>query len=132
MHPIHSKQWVDFEGNDVFRINHGYVDYQNEFASSAVLVTDYSSVFFDCSILGRPIIFYMYDLEEYAGELRGFYLSLDELPGPIVRDEDALIKEIRAADSWTADEAYKNFVRKYNPYEDGDSARRVLARVIER
>lgn len=123
----------DFARYDGFvRDVSSYPDINDLYIASDILVTDYSSVFFDCSILGRPIIFYMYDLEEYAGELRGFYLSLDELPGPIVRDEDALIKEIRAADSWTADEAYKNFVRKYNPYEDGDSARRVLARVIER
>ena len=107
-----------------------YPDINDLYIASDILVTDYSSVFFDCSILERPIIFYMYDLEQYEGELRGFYLSLDELPGPIVRDEDALIEEIQSADKWKADEAYKNFVRTYNPYEDGDSSKRVLARVI--
>jgi CDP-glycerol glycerophosphotransferase len=74
----------------------------------------------------------MYDLEQYANEMRGFYLSLDELPGPIVKDEDALISEIRAADSWQADEKYKAFVKRFNPYEDGNSSKRVLARVIKR
>ena len=107
-----------------------YPDINDLYIASDILVTDYSSVFFDCSILERPIIFYMYDLEQYEGELRGFYLSLDELPGPIVRDEDALIEEIQSAYKWKADEAYKNFVRTYNPYEDGDSSKRVLARVI--
>ena len=52
---------------------------------SDVLVTDYSSVFFDYANLVRPIVFYMYDLDRYANELRGFYLELDELPGPIVQ-----------------------------------------------
>ena len=94
-------------------------------------MTDYSSVFFDYSILERPVIFYMYDLEQYANEMRGFYLSLDELPGPIVKDEDALISEIRAADSWQADEKYKAFVKRFNPYEDGNSSKRVLARIIK-
>lgn len=107
-----------------------YPDINDLYIASDILVTDYSSVFFDCSILGRPIIFYMYDLEEYASELRGFYLSLDELPGPVVRDEESLIKEIRAADGWKADEAYKNFVRRFNPYEDGESSKRVLGRII--
>lgn len=107
-----------------------YPDINDLYIASDILVTDYSSVFFDCSILERPIIFYMYDLEQYEGELRGFYLSLDELPGPIVRDEGSLIKEIRAADGWKANDTYKNFVRKFDPYEDGCSSKRVLARII--
>ena len=109
-----------------------YPDINELYIASDILVTDYSSVFFDCAILERPIIFYMYDLEEYASELRGLYLSLDELPGPVVRDEDTLINEIRTADEWKADETYKNFVRRFDPYEDGDSSKRVLDRIIER
>ena len=31
-----------------------------------------------------------------------------------------------------ADEKYKAFVKRFNPYEDGNSSKRVLARVIER
>ena len=108
-----------------------YPDINDLYIASDMIVTDYSSVFFDYAILERPVIFYMYDLEEYAGEMRGFYLSPDELPGPVVRDEDALIREIRAADSWKADEEYKKFVRRFDPYEDGNSSERVLARIIE-
>ena len=106
-----------------------YGDINDLYIASDILVTDYSSVFFDFSNLERPIIFYMYDLEHYANEMRGFYLSLDELPGPIVRDEDALIREIRAADDWKADEKYLAFVKRFNPHEDGNASKRVLARI---
>ena len=109
-----------------------YPDINDLYIASDILVTDYSSVFFDFSILGKPVIFYMYDLEHYANEMRGFYLSLDELPGPIVRDEDALIDEIRRTDGWTADNKYLEFKKRFNPYEDGNSSKRVLKRVIER
>ena len=108
-----------------------YGDINDLYIAADILVTDYSSVFFDFSILERPVIFYMYDLEHYANEMRGFYLSLDELPGPIVRDEDALIDEIRKTDGWTADDKYIEFKKRFNPYEDGNSSKRVLARVIE-
>ena len=117
---------------DFIRDVSSYPDINDLYIASDMVVTDYSSVFFDYSILERPVIFYMYDLEEYAGEMRGFYLSLDELPGPIVRDEDALVAEIRKAGSWKADEEYKKFVRRFNPYEDGNSSKRVLRRVIGR
>ena len=107
-----------------------YGDINDLYIAADILVTDYSSVFFDFSNLGRPIIFYMYDLEHYANEMRGFYLSLDELPGPIVKDETALIDEIRKTEDWKADDKYKEFVKRFNPYEDGNSSKRVLARVI--
>lgn len=61
---------------------------------SDILITDYSSVFFDYANLKRPIIFYMYDLKEYQNEIRDFYIDLDELPGPIVTEQEELIREI--------------------------------------
>ena len=121
----------DFEKYKGFVVNvSDYPDINDLYIASDILVTDYSSVFFDFSILERPIVFYMYDLEHYANEMRGFYLSLDELPGPIVKDEDALIAEIKAAESWQPDEKYIAFKQRFNPYEDGNSSKRVLARVI--
>lgn len=51
-----------------------------EFLNSVdVLITDYSSVFFDYSITGKPIILFMYDYEEYMAE-RGMYFDIRELP----------------------------------------------------
>ena len=109
-----------------------YSDINDLYIAADILITDYSSVFFDYANLRKPEIFYMYDLEEYAGELRGFYISLDELPGPIVRDEEALIREIRACDEWQPDEKYEEFCAKYNPNDDGHASERVLARIIRR
>ena len=74
----------------------------------------------------------MYDLEQYANELRGFYISLDELPGPIVRDEKALIDEVRKTDGWKPDEKYEAFCARYNPKDDGHASERVLAKIIRR
>ncbi len=42
-----------------------------------LLITDYSSVFFDYGILKKPIRFYMYDLEDYKDSIRGFYFGID-------------------------------------------------------
>ena len=107
-----------------------YGDINDLYIASDLLVTDYSSVFFDYANLERPIVFYMYDLEHYANEMRGFYLSLDELPGPVVKDEEALISEIKASNGWKPDDRYLGFKERFNPYEDGNSAKRVLSRVI--
>ena len=122
----------DFEHYKDFVIDvSSYPDINDLYIAADILVTDYSSVFFDFSILEKPVIFYMYDLEHYANEMRGFYLSLDELPGPIVQDEDSLINEIRKTADWVADDKYIGFKERFNPYEEGNSSKRVLKKIIE-
>lgn len=104
------------------------IDAKSDIASlypiADVLVTDYSSVFFDYSILKRPIYFYMYDLESYAKELRGFYFDIHkDLPGKIYQEEDALLKAIKESEF---DEVKMNhFHQCFNRLEDGYASKRV-------
>ncbi len=44
-----------------------------------VLITDYSSIFFDFSITRKPIVLFMYDYDEYMEE-RGTYINAQKLP----------------------------------------------------
>ncbi|MFC5503073.1 CDP-glycerol glycerophosphotransferase family protein [Lysinimonas soli] len=60
------------------------------------LITDFSSIFFDFLALDRPIAFYVPPSSEYLTQ-RGAYLPADQLPGPTVRDVDALAEVIRSA-----------------------------------
>src|SRR5699024_7311066 len=60
-----------------------------------MLITDYSSVFFDYANLRRPILFFTYDLEKYRHTLRGFYIDMEkEVPGPLLTDTSEVIKSI--------------------------------------
>jgi len=108
-----------------------YDDINHLYVVADLLVTDYSSVFFDYANLKRPIIFYMYDLKHYESEARGFYLSLAELPGPIVETEDALIGAIQAAGELSDkyEEPYPQFNKKFNYLDDGKAGERVLQRI---
>mgnify|MGYP000659597574 CR=1 FL=1 len=45
-----------------------------------ILITDYSSVFFDFLYLDRDIICYAYDFEKYSDQDRGFIVNYDSLP----------------------------------------------------
>ncbi|WP_067925709.1 bifunctional glycosyltransferase/CDP-glycerol:glycerophosphate glycerophosphotransferase [Alicyclobacillus shizuokensis] len=61
-----------------------------------LLITDYSSIVFEFSLLRRPIIFYAYDLEEYLSE-RGFYYDYTKfVPGPIARTTEEVVRLISA------------------------------------
>lgn len=55
-----------------------HVDINELYVISDMLITDYSSVFFDYANLKRPIIFYTYDIGSYRDKLRGFYFNLEE------------------------------------------------------
>lgn len=102
------------------------------YAVSDVLITDYSSVFFDYSNLKRPIIFYMYDLENYQKNIRDFYIGLDELPGPIVQTETELINTLKNIDQIKLDysEKYKQFVDRFTYLDDGEAGKRVARHCI--
>ena len=107
-------------------------DINDLYVVSDILITDYSSVFFDFAILRRPILFFMYDLEEYTNTIRGLYLDLDELPGPVISDGDELL-DLLATDGRPLRLLPPNdeFIHRFLPFEDGHSAQRVLSHVIE-
>lgn len=111
-----------------------YPDINDLYIVSDILITDYSSVFFDYSILKRPILFYMYDLKYYQDTVRGFYISLDELPGPIVEEQDELFSRLKTVDEWTDSKDYKNkyqtFSDKFTYLDDGHAAERVARKVF--
>ncbi len=61
-----------------------------------VLITDYSSVFFEYLLMDKPIVFFAPDLGDYQGK-RGFYLDYGELPGAIAKDARELENAVYTA-----------------------------------
>jgi len=123
----------DFTKYAGFVYNVSDVDDINDlYICSDLLITDYSSVFFDYANLRRPIIFYMYDREQYGSVIRGFYIDLAELPGPIVETEDDLVEAVLGFDEENFyDARYRAFNEKYNYLDDGNASKRVAERVFE-
>lgn len=92
---------------------------------SDLLITDYSSVFFDYAILQRPIYFYMFDRESYAQELRGFYFDIHEtLPGDIVEKEQDLLDKI--VEKRYDYKKLERFNKTFNAWHDGTCSKKVL------
>jgi CDP-glycerol glycerophosphotransferase len=110
-----------------------YPEIQELFLASDVLVTDYSSVFFDYAILRRPVVFYAYDVEHYREQLRGFYLDYEnEAPGPIVETAPALWCTLRRALDPSPEDLSRleAFAALYAPIADGFSARRIVDELL--
>lgn len=99
---------------------------------SDMLITDYSSVMFDYSILKRPILFYCYDLNEYKDTLRGFYFDLiKEAPGPVTMTTQMLLKAIKEYDYSLYEEKYEAFITKYNHADDGYAAGKIIDLILD-
>jgi len=106
-----------------------FSDIQELYLVSDMLVTDYSSVFFDYANLNRPIIFYAYDLESYRDDLRGFYLNYDkDLPGPVVKTEEELYLAIESVKHAKID--YSKFRKTYLPKDDGNATNRIIDKIF--
>jgi len=68
---------------------------QELLAATDLLITDYSSCFFDFLVTGRPIIHYLYDYDYYANKDRGLYYTKEEVAcGDVPQDIDSLVKAI--------------------------------------
>ncbi len=93
-----------------------------------LLITDYSSIVFEYSTLGRPMLFFAYDLDEYIAE-RDFYVPFEEfVPGRIVRTFDTLLDAIRQEDY--AVERVAAFAARHFAHLDGASTDRVIDQLV--
>lgn len=105
----------------------------NELLSAVdVLVSDYSSIFFDFLVTDRPIMFYIPDLQDYNRE-RGMYMDIDKLPGPATDDVEKLCEWLKEPEiSVAAKRAnYKNIKEEFCKYDDGNVAKRIVKAIFE-
>ncbi|ATH93464.1 CDP-glycerol glycerophosphotransferase family protein [Bacillus glycinifermentans] len=111
-----------------------YDDIQELYLISDILITDYSSVFFEFANTGRPMLFYAYDFDMYKNQIRGFYLDMEkDLPGPILKTNEELISAIKDIDEVQRkfEDQYQDFVGAYCYLEKGDSSAKVIREVFE-
>lgn len=111
-----------------------YPDIQELMLLSDILITDYSSVFFDYLNTDKPILYYTYDLEEYRDNLRGFYLNFEqEAPGPLCLEENQLYDAITNIDKVQVDYQgkYQEAKNRYCYLDDGQAAKRIVKKVFD-
>lgn len=93
------------------------------FSVTDYLITDYSSIVFDFSILNKPIILFTPDLEEYKKD-RGMYIDYESsMPGPICKSEEEVVNVIEK-DEFSKERIY-DFMNTYFKYKDNNSTKRV-------
>ena len=93
-----------------------------------VLITDYSSAFFDYANTGRPILLFAYDRADYDSA-RGLYLDpVESLPFPVATDARALADLLHGQ---TTDYMTGEFRDRYLTWENGHGSQDALAALLE-
>ena len=96
---------------------------------TSVLITDYSSIFFDFLFFKRPIIFYVPDLEIYQNTERELYFSPQSaFPESTCTDLNSLQRVLRSVCTHTSTK--QEFFKKYMNSCDGHSTERVCKLIL--
>ncbi|KRG15784.1 CDP-glycerol:glycerophosphate glycerophosphotransferase [Virgibacillus soli] len=126
---------LDLSGREDFvKDLSNHEDIRELYVIADMLVTDYSSVFFDYANLKRPMLFYVYDIEEYRDKLRGFYFDFErQAPGPLVKCTNDLINEIKLLEKngYSLSETTKEFNERFCSLEDGHASERVVNEILQ-
>ncbi|MBD8004291.1 CDP-glycerol glycerophosphotransferase family protein [Bacillus sp. Sa1BUA2] len=129
LHPaVHydfANQYPDF----VYDVS-DYPDINHLLVVTDLLISDYSSIPFEFSLLQRPMIFFAYDLEEY-GKSRGFWEPYEQLvPGPVVYNSKELVEAIQT-NKYNYDQIVK-FANEWNEFSTGTSSIRLIQAIYSK
>lgn len=106
------------------------------FEKCHALVTDYSSAAFDLAYLGKPIIYFQFDEDDFfrTHTYRKGYFDYKKMGfGEVVHSKKQLERALDACmkNGWKRKEKYSKRAGSFFTYSDGECCRRVLDKVLE-
>ena len=119
----------DLQIQDCQAINANKEDLYVLMQVSDCMVSDFSSILLDYSLLGKPQIGYIPDYGTYEQEI-GVNISKEEYPGPICTNETELVQAIQGLDTYDY-EKERAFQKTYIIHNDGKNTDRVVELIDE-
>ncbi len=98
--------------------------------AAEILITDYSSICMDFALLGKPCVFYAFDLDSYNIDRNFYYDYKEYVPGPVAMDFDELLDAVGSVRK--DGDMIKKFVEMNFGLTDGNSAKRIVDAVTAR
>lgn len=133
LHPSFSSQNIDFTRNNIFSIRN-QCNYQQYLIEASLLVTDYSSIFFDFAYLRRPVIYSHFDYEEYRKNhyQKGYFDYEKDGFGPITYDLKSTVDEIinEIENNCLIRKKYLKRIYKFFTYYDEHNNDRIYMSII--
>lgn len=122
----HYETWtgLDKKYKDRFAYANANMSIEDLYIVADALITDYSSVMFDFSLLKKPMMFYAFDYDEYL-ETRGVNFDFkNEAPGPFIENQTDLEYWINQTDNVKTEfeEKISEFEEKFIQYDLGNAS----------
>lgn len=122
-------------GNEVVTIcNRKKYDVQQLLASSSMLITDYSSVFFDYGYMMKPMVFYQFDLDEYRDKhyKEGYFSYERDAFGPLVKNNEEVVNYMLHIidQDMQMDEEYRKRAERFFIPRDNHNCQRVYEAIL--
>ena len=133
LHPYFSSQWIDFKQNDIFSVMQ-QCDFQKSLLESSLLITDYSSIFFDFGYLKKPVIYAHFDYQDYRSNQynKGYFDYNKDGFGPVCKDIQCLIDHIidEIKTNCTLKKKYLRRINKFFQFSDENNSERIYRKII--
>ena len=111
------------------------IDIQTLLKESKLLITDYSSVYFDFAYMEKPIIYYQFDYDEYRDKQmpEGYFNYKKDGFGPIYDNCNELINYIKLlnANEFKLDTSYKHKMNEFFKLNDQNNCERIYKKIVE-
>ena len=134
LHPNFAQQYKNFNQNKFFQVKKGCFN-QELLIKSSLLITDYSSIFFDFGYIKKPIIYTQFDIDEYRKEhfpKANFEYENDGF-GPVCYDMECTINNIilEIENNCKLKRIYLKRIKKYFKYIDDKNCFRIYNAIIK-
>ncbi|WP_198330626.1 CDP-glycerol glycerophosphotransferase family protein [Psychrobacter cibarius] len=122
---------------DTWRASTATTSIQKLFQKARIMITDYSSVAFEMGLLGKTVIYYQFDQQEFFSGThttqKGYFDYENDGFGPIVTEEGALITELEKVlkNNGEPSEPYLTRMRETFAYRDTNNCKRVYEAIID-
>ncbi len=135
-HPNVLIQLKDFDFNDYIEVEKDSINYQKEFCLNKLLITDYSSVFFDFCYLKKPVIYYQADREVFYKEQlydKGYFEYEKDGFGPVFKDYDKFVDGLINIinNDCKLSKTYEKRIDDFFKYNDSFNCERVYEEIIK-
>ena len=135
IHPLFQKYSSLFKTNQsnvvVYSFNDS--DVQSLIKESSMLITDFSSVFFDFGYMGKPVIYYQFDEDMFFRKhyVKGYFDYRQDGFGPVCNTFDELVKNSKKfiENSFVQDEKSKQNRERFFPVRDCHNCERIFQKI---
>ena len=126
-HHITQRQLKGVAGLDEVVFTGPLINSNRILAVADVLLTDYSSIFYDFLVTDKPIVHYLYDIKKYKKK-RGLYFEEKTLPGEVVYTSDELVDAVQHTlqKEYRLSARYAKAKEQFVAYDDGKASQRVI------